>query len=349
MIKSALAALLLAAFIPHNQLIAQGSSAVRPRVYFSDTSRKGLPFAKDPSVVEFEGRYLLYYSIPPSEQHHGLVADNEESGWSIGIAESRDLAHWGKVGELLPSQVAESRGIAAPGARVIRGKVHLFYQTYGRGSADAICHAVSNDGVHFIHDASNPVYKPAASKWSVGRAIDAEVITVPEKNKAYLYFATRDPEMKRQMIGMAEADLDSDFGAGAWHDLTKDGPLLAPTLPWEELCIEAPSVVRHGRHYYMFYAGAYNNRPQQIGVAMSRDGRRWKRLSDSPFLPNGVPGSWNLSESGHPGILQDGKKTYLFYQGNNDQGKTYYISMIPILWHGDKPMPDLHWDSQGSR
>ena len=64
-----------------------------PAMFFSDTSRLGVPFAKDPSVIEFRGRYLLYYSLPPRRD---VKADDhgEQTGWGIGIAESRDLLHW---------------------------------------------------------------------------------------------------------------------------------------------------------------------------------------------------------------------------------------------------------------
>lgn len=79
---------------------------------------------------------------------------------------------------------------------------------------------------------------------------------------------------------------------------------------------------KRGDKLYMFYAGAYNNAPQQIGVAESEDGIVWKRLSEEPFLRNGKPGEWNSSESGHPHIFTDSDgRTYLFYQGNNDNGK----------------------------
>lgn len=88
----------------------------------------------------------------------------------------------------------------------------------------------------------------------------------------------------------------------------------------------------------MFYAGNYNNAPQQIGVAVSTDGITWKRLSDKPFLANGKPGSWNSSESGHPCIFEnDNGDTYLFYQGNNDQGKTYYLSNLKVGWNKSGP------------
>jgi len=53
----------------------------------------------------------------------------------------------------------------------------------------------------------------------------------------------------------------------------------------------------------MFYAGSYNNAPQQIGVATSQDGIKWNRLFKKLFLRNGKPGEWNHCESGHPAII----------------------------------------------
>jgi hypothetical protein len=88
----------------------------------------------------------------------------------------------------------------------------------------------------------------------------------------------------------------------------------------------------------MFYAGAYNNAPQQIGVAVSEDGIVWKRLSEEPFLRNGQPGEWNESESGHPGIFTDRDgRTILFYQGNNDKGKTWLLSNVEVFWNDGIP------------
>lgn len=96
-------------------------------------------------------------------------------------------------------------------------------------------------------------------------------------------------------------------------------------------------MVRYGK-VYMFYAGAYNNCPQQIGVAVSRDGIHFERLSDSPFLPNGGPGTWNESESGHPYVFVDeDDRVYLFYQGNNDGGRSWYLSKVEIGFENELP------------
>lgn len=290
---------------------------------WGDDSATGKPFSKDPSVIRFGGRYLLYYSIRGGDERSA-------AGWTVGIAESRDLINWRRVGQVLPGAAYETKGLAAPFAKVIEGKVHLFYQTYGNGANDAICHAVSGDGLNFERDPSNPIFHPTGS-WNSGRAIDAEVVR--DRNRWLLYVATRDPSSKIQMI--AGAVSQGGFSRDAWKMLA-DRPMLKPELLWERDCIEAPSVIRHGEWLYMFYGGAYNAAPQQIGVARSRDGIEWERIGREPFLPNGKPGEWNSSESGHPGFFTDEDgQGYLFYQGTSDGGKTWRLSFVRIGWrHG---------------
>lgn len=298
---------------------------------FADTSR-GRPFAKDPAVVRFGGRYLLYYTAAPYGD--GRAGD----GYAMGIAASDDLDRWETIGAIPPDPAApyEANGLCAPGALVREGRVHLFYQTYGNGPRDALCHAVSNDGLTFARDATNPIFAPTGD-WNNGRAIDADVLAHGEE--LFLFFATRDPTGQRQLLGVATAPLASDFGRAAWTQRC-DAPILAPELPWEQECIEAPALYRRGDTLYLFYGGAYNNRPQQIGCARSADGLRWQRLGDTPFLANGAPGSWNSSESGHPFLFTDKDgRTHLFFQGNDDGGRTWYLSRVEIGW--DERGPQL--------
>ena len=295
---------------------------------YADTSR-GRPYSKDPAVARIQDRYLMYYSIPPYRD------GRPDDGWAIGIAESDNLEDWRKIGEILPEDDCEKKGLCAPGAVVLDGRLHLFYQTYGNGPRDAICHAVTEDGTTFARNPSNPVFSPAGD-WNSGRAIDADVVV--HEDRLLLYFATRDPAMKVQMLGLADAPLSSSFGKNDWTQ-RGDGPVLKPDLPWEQDCIEAPAVCKRGDSLFMFYAGAYNNRPQQIGCAVSADGFAWQRLSDTPLHPNGPPGSWNASESGHPYVFVDNDgQTHLFYQGNNDMGKTWYLSKVGIQWEHNRPV-----------
>ncbi|MHC4889141.1 MAG: beta-L-arabinofuranosidase domain-containing protein, partial [Planctomycetota bacterium] len=294
----------------------------KPQMLYGDDSY-GSPFAKDPDVVRFKGKYYMYYSMR-----------RPSTGFAVGIAQSDDLVKWAKAGEIVPKDDYEKKGIAAPAAIVLAGEVHLFYQTYGNGARDAICHAVSTDGINFTRDKTNPVFSPTGA-WNCGRAIDADVIE--HDGKLLLYWATRDPGYRVQMVGVSSAAIDSDYGRDKWKQLC-DAPILKPKLPWEKRCIEAPAVVKHGDKLFMFYAGAYNNEPQQIGCAVSDDGISWKRISDYPLLPNGREGQWNWSESGHPGVfVDDDGKMYLFFQGNNDRGKTWYLSKMLIGWADNEP------------
>lgn len=292
------------------------------------TRADGTPFAKDPSVVRFRGRYLMYFTLAPARRGAG-------EGLRVGIAESHDLRSWELVGQLDPGGAYDAHGLAAPGAVVLGDVLHLFYQSYGTGPRDAICHAWSADGVTFDRDGANPVFRPSGS-WSCGRAIDADVIV--DGDRLLLAYATRDPGMRVQMVGVAEAPLDSGFDRGAWRDLSVDGPALRPELDWERECIEAPAFVRAGGRLVMFYAGGYNNEPQQIGYATSADGVVWTRGSADPFLPNGEPGTWNSSESGHPGVLTDDDgRTYLFFQGNDTGGRTNLLAGAEIVWDDGRP------------
>jgi len=297
----------------------------RPRMYYTDDDYEK-PFAKDPDVVWFKGRYLMYYSIRRGSK-----------GIAVGIAQSEDLTNWKKVGEILPEADYERKGLAAPGALVRGGKVHLFYQTYGTGRRDAICHATSDDGLHFRRNETNPIFRPTGD-WNCGRAIDADVIEY--KGRLLLYCATRDPEMKIQKLVVAAAPADSDCRRSQWKQLCDDS-ILEPELPWEKKCIEAPTLCEHDGKLYMFYAGAYNNEPQQIGCAVSDDGVAWKRLSKYPLLPNGRASQWNASESGHPGVFVDPDgQMHLFFQGNNDKGASWYLSRMKVAWD-DEGYPSL--------
>jgi sucrose-6-phosphate hydrolase SacC (GH32 family) len=311
-------------------LLANTAFAQKPAMYFSDSSATGIALAKDPVVVKFKGKYLMYYSRKiANDKNDGM------QGWGIGIAQSSDLTNWKKIAEINPAAAYEQKGLCAPGAILRDGKVHLFYQTYGNGPKDAICHAVSADGINFTRDASNPIFHPAVADWTNGRAIDAEVYRY--KNNYFLYFATRDTAGKIQKQGVATAPISTDFGKADWKQPV-NASILQPELAWEGQCIEGASIIKRNNKLYMFYAGAYNNAPQQIGVAESTDGVKWTRLYDKPFLANGKPGSWNSSESGHPCIFDDANgKTYLFYQGNNDGGRTWYLSKIEIGWNAKGP------------
>ena len=170
------------------------------------------------------------------------------------------------------------------------------------------------------------------NKWSLTRAIDAEVYRVGDR--LMLMYATREkPGAQIQRLGIAWAPYASDWAADKWTELSVEKPFFEPELPWEMKCIEAPTVVEHKGIWYMFYAGAYNHERQQIGVAWSADGVNFKRYRDEPVFPHGKPGSWNAWESGHPGLfVDDDGRVYLFYQGKATHNGDYSLSCVEVVF-----------------
>ena len=294
---------------------------------FTENNGSRTAYAKDPAVIRWKDRYYLYFS--------SYYKDDGRERLGIGIAVSDDMETWTSIGHIPYTQACERNGIGAPGAIVLGGRIHLFYQSYGNQAHDAICHAVSTDGVHFEKDATNPVFRPS-DDWCVGRAIDADV--VPFAGRLLLYFATRDHAMRVQKVGVAAAPLGSSFSRGTWRQLAAH-PVLVPEFAWEGECIEAPAALEQDGKIYLFYGGAYNCSPQQIGVAVSEDGVCFRKLFDRPFIAAGTPGAWNSCESGHPYVYRDEDgRVWLFYQGSADMGKSWYLTRCRIGFRDGLPV-----------
>ena len=293
------------------------------------TNKDYADFAKDPAVVEYKGCFWLYHSVMRNKV------------LEIGISCSENGVDFRRVAFFPRTLDCEEKGVGAPGAIIFGGEIHLFYQTYGNGKRDAICHAVSTDGVNFEKDASNPIFAPREPycplpEWSCGRAIDADVCIFGKK--LILYFATRDRDFKRQIVCAASAKLDSGFASGSFDFFPE--PVLLPELDWERDCIEAPAAIEYDGKIYLFYGGSYNCSPQQIGCAVSDDGFHFRRIFvDAPFLSCGKPGEWNASESGHPYIYRtnDGR-IWLYYQGSPDGGKRWYIARREVDFRNGVPV-----------
>ncbi|MDP4227895.1 MAG: family 43 glycosylhydrolase [Bacteroidota bacterium] len=155
--------------------------ALSGKMMYGDSFRDGVPFAKDPYVISFGGRYLMYYSV------HGYTDKAGTShGWVVGIAESKDLKNWKRIGEVNPDPKAtyETKGFVAPCALVSDGKVNLFYQTCENGTKDA----KSADGINWTRLSDQPFLpnsKPG--EWNSSESGHPHIFANPNGDD-YLFF-----------------------------------------------------------------------------------------------------------------------------------------------------------------
>jgi hypothetical protein len=82
----------------------------------------------------------------------------------------------------------------------------------------------------------------------------------------------------------------------------------------------------------MFYARRVQQRPATNRVATRPDGLKWTRLLTSPFLPHGKPGQGMRANRATLACMSRRTRDHLFYQGNNDRGRTWYLSRVKLDW-----------------
>ena len=174
--------------------------------------------------------------------------------------------------------------------------------------------------------------------WTCGRAIDADVIA--HDGLLFLYFSTRDPDMRIQMTGVATAPLALDFSRDTWIQRC-DAPILSPELAWEGECIEASALCRHDGKFYMFMLARTIIGRNRLGVPSASTASDGRGFPINPSFQTARQARGIAASSGHPYVFEAADGTYhLFFQGNNDQGRTWYLSRTIIRWHDGFPSID---------
>ena len=85
---------------------------------------------------------------------------------------SRDLVHWEEVGTALypgEGEEPDACGVWTGAAVYGEKKYHIFYTGYNYNVhfQQTICHAVSDDGIHFEKDPKNPIIIPNEEEYEV--------------------------------------------------------------------------------------------------------------------------------------------------------------------------------------
>jgi predicted GH43/DUF377 family glycosyl hydrolase len=155
-------------------------------------------------------------------------------------------------------------------------------------------------------------------------------------------------------------NLYSGFDGKSWHtglatspdglNWTRQGRVLSPDpLSWEGddyIAANGSVLAEAGEFLYWYQAG----RLPSIGLARSRDARRWTRRPD-PVLRPGPRGSWDERGVADPYVIRVGDSYYMFYLGQ-DRARRQRLgvarSIDGIRWEKLRSNPILELGAAGA-
>jgi len=100
------------------------------------------------------------------------------------------------------------------------------------------------------------------------------------------------------------------------------GPIFEPNPnpgAWDSWSVRAPSVVKPGAVYVMYYTGSDGSGVWWMGFATSSNGINWTRHGD-PVLAPGDPGEWDDLRVYRPDVTYAGGQYHAFYVGISQLG-----------------------------
>lgn len=214
------------------------------------------------------GQYHLFHLESPA----GTLGFPERVRTTWRHAVSKDLVHWTNLPAALepgsgdePDADGVWTGSVVPGPD---GKAHIFYTGHRLGAAtpQTICHATSDDLVHWIKDERNPILLPDQTRYESNDWRDPYVFWNVESSCYWMLLAARlktGPDSLRGCVALATSE-----DLSTW---TLREPLYAPFTTY---CPECPELFQLGRSWYLVYS-RFSERAQTV--------YRWASSPSGPF------------------------------------------------------------------
>lgn len=221
--------------------------------------------ALNPAVVRRGGLYYNFYSGYDGRR------------WRTGLATSADGIKWQKHGPVLAPDPATWEGdyIAANGSvLLVRDEFFYWYQA---GEPPRIGLATSRDGRHWVKRPTPVLDLGPRGAWDERGVADPYVVRFG--SQYYLFYLGQD-RARRQRLGLA---CSSD--GIRWRKL-RVNPILELGEPgaFDENGLGEPAVWASHGWYWMLYTGRDRREYRRLGLARSRDGVRWQRVSTRPVF-----------------------------------------------------------------
>ena len=160
----------------------------------------------------------------------------------------------------------------------------------------------------WIKHASNPV---AASGLCGVAQPSRPAVLVESANNYKMYFTTHPGTDGAQIYLATTTD-----GGQTWTCANSSNPVLqvGGSGAWDEKRVIAPTVIKDGSTYKMWYTGRSAAASYGIGYATSSDGTTWTKDAGNPVL-TGDSGAWDSAIVREPSVVMVGSTLHMWYSG----------------------------------
>ncbi len=232
-----------------------GLSWGEPAVVFGPNEASGWEDdVNRPVVLKNGGRYQMWYT----GQAKGKSA--------IGYAVSDDGKTWKRAADapvLSAEQAWEKPAVMCP--HVLYDEREKLYRMWYSGGEqyepNAIGYATSSDGLKWVRDEMNPVFRPdPKSAWEKDRVTACQVV---RHGDGYLMFYIGFADRDHAQIGLAR----SKDGVSGWERCAAN-PIIRPGKgQWDADAVYKPYAIFDGKRWLLWYNGRRGG-VEQIGVAI---------------------------------------------------------------------------------
>ena len=201
----------------------------------------------------------------PEQQRYLMWYTGQAEGRSyIGVAQSQDGVHFDRFRKdyiLAPEADFEKESVMNPFVLYENGKFRMWYAAGETYEPNVICYAESDDGVHFVKHADNPIFTCAPENPYEQNRIGACDILKDEDGYLMFYIGYRD--IHTACICAAR----SKDGITGWQRVPEN-PLVTPTPGgWDENSCYKPTVVRDDDGLYHLWYNGRREGYEYIGYA----------------------------------------------------------------------------------
>ena len=204
----------------------------------------------------------------PEQQRYLMWYTGQAEGRSyIGVAQSQDGVHFERFRKdyiLAPEADFEKESVMNPFVLYENGKFRMWYAAGETYEPNVICYAESDDGVHFVKHADNPIFTCTPENPYEQNRIGACDILKDEDGYLMFYIGYRD--IHTACICAAR----SKDGITNWVRVPQNPILLATPGSWDQDSCYKPTVVRDEDGTYRLWYNGRAGEKEYIGYAFGK-------------------------------------------------------------------------------